>query len=126
MSGNHKRRPNLGRTFTIEEYSERRGVHPDTVRNWIRQGKITARKRGDQPNDPWLILVDDPSDESPVRAPRDPAPSAETDGHCTLCTTRQAHLESLERHLALLERHVELQQKTLDAMSASNTWRRPA
>ncbi|CAB4678592.1 MAG: hypothetical protein F2659_00220 [Actinobacteria bacterium] len=126
MSAHNRRRPNRGRTFTIEEYSECRGVHPDTVRNWIRQGKITARKRGNQPNDPWLILVDDPTDESPVGTLNDLGPVTETDGHCTLCTTRQAHLESLERHLALLERHVELQQRTLDTMSASNTWRRPA
>ena len=40
---------------TVQEYARTKGMHPESVRRAIRQGRIKARKRGRGPKKPWLV-----------------------------------------------------------------------
>ena len=40
---------------TVHEYASALGMHPESVRRAIRQGRIKARKRGRGPKKPWLV-----------------------------------------------------------------------
>ena len=40
---------------TVHEYARAQGMHPESVRRAIRQGRIKARKRGRGPKKPWLV-----------------------------------------------------------------------
>jgi predicted site-specific integrase-resolvase len=129
MAKRNNRRPGQGRCYTIQELSERRGVHPDTVRHWIRQRRFPGAFRdGNRPNGAWLI----PEHEAGIftaeeQAPRVAQPTALQDFATTVAVDiRSTQVTALERQVALLERHVELQGQIIEDLRSRLDWRQPA
>lgn len=123
-------RPKIHRSYTVEEVAELRGVHKNTVRNWLRQGLPSLKERR-----PQLILGRDlvefearrqktrkrPCEPGQIycvrcRQPQHPAPGSARfvpattgagclTGICSRCQTamyRRISAQKLERDLAAM------------------------